>query len=57
VRTGRAHAGMLDHVMVDYYGTPTPIGGVANITLLDARTLGVQPWEKKTTEHHRKSDT
>ena len=47
VRTGRAHAGMLDHVMVDYYGTPTPIGGVANITLLDARTLGVQPWEKK----------
>ena len=47
VRTGRAHAGMLDHVLVDYYGTPTPIGGVANITLLDARTLGVQPWEKK----------
>lgn len=47
VRTGRAHAGMLDHVMVDYYGTPTPISGVANITLLDARTLGVQPWEKK----------
>jgi ribosome recycling factor len=47
VRTGRAHAGMLDHVMVDYYGTLTPIGGVANITLLDARTLGVQPWEKK----------
>lgn len=47
VRTGRAHAGMLDHVVVDYYGTPTPISGVANITLLDARTLGVQPWEKK----------
>ncbi len=47
VRTGRAHAGMLDHVVVDYYGTPTSISGVANITLLDARTLGVQPWEKK----------
>lgn len=47
VRTGRAHAGLLDHVMVDYYGTPTPITGVANVTLLDARTIGVQPWEKK----------
>ncbi len=47
VRTGRAHPGMLDHLQVDYYGTPTPITGVANVTLLDARTLGVQPWEKK----------
>src|SRR3982751_4049730 len=47
VRTGRAHAGLLDHVMVDYYGTPTPINGVANVTLLDARTIGVTPWEKK----------
>ena len=47
VRTGRAHAGLLDHVLVDYYGTPTPINGVANVTLLDARTLGVTPWEKK----------
>ena len=46
VRTGRAHTGLLDHVMVDYYGTPTPINGVANVTLLDARTIGVQPWEK-----------
>lgn len=46
VRTGRAHTGLLDHVTVDYYGTPTPIGQVANVTLLDARTLGVQPWEK-----------
>lgn len=46
VRTGRAHTGILDHVMVDYYGTPTPIPQVANVTLLDARTLGVQPWEK-----------
>ena len=46
VRTGRAHTGLLDHVTVDYYGNPTPISQVANVTLLDARTLGVQPWEK-----------
>jgi ribosome recycling factor len=49
VRTGRAHAGLLDHVMVDYYGTQTPIPKVANVSLLDARTLGVTPWEKKMT--------
>ena len=47
VRTGRAHTGLLDHVMVDYYGTPTAISQVANITLVDARTIGVTPWEKK----------
>ncbi|HZW21979.1 ribosome recycling factor [Noviherbaspirillum sp.] len=47
VRTGRAHVGILDHVQVDYYGTPTAISQVANLTLLDARTIGVQPWEKK----------
>lgn len=47
VRTGRAHTGLLDQVQVDYYGTPTPISGVANVTLLDARTIGVSPWEKK----------
>ncbi len=46
VRTGRAHTGLLDHVMVDYYGSPVPVNQVANITLVDARTLGVQPWEK-----------
>jgi len=46
VRTGRAHTGILDHVQVDYYGSPMPINQVANITLLDARTIGVQPWEK-----------
>ncbi|MBI5921209.1 MAG: ribosome recycling factor [Betaproteobacteria bacterium] len=46
VRTGRAHPGILDHVQVDYYGTMTPINQVANITLIDARTIGVQPWEK-----------
>jgi ribosome recycling factor len=47
VRTGRAHAGILDHIQVDYYGTPTLINQVANVTLIDARTIGVQPWEKK----------
>ncbi len=46
VRTGRAHTGILDHVQVDYYGSPVPITQVANITLVDARTIGVQPWEK-----------
>jgi ribosome recycling factor len=47
VRTGRAHAGLLDHIMVDYYGSMVPIGQVANVTVQDARTLAVQPWEKK----------
>ncbi len=47
VRTGRAHTGLLDHVMVDYYGTMMPINQVANVNLLDARTISVQPWEKK----------
>ena len=47
VRTGRAHTGILDHIEVDYYGTPTKINQLANITLLDARTISVQPWEKK----------
>jgi ribosome recycling factor len=47
VRTGRAHVGILDHIQVDYYGNPTQINQVANVTLVDARTIGVQPWEKK----------
>ncbi len=47
IRTGRAHAGLLDHLMVDYYGNPTPISQVAKVTVLDARALGVTPWEKK----------
>jgi ribosome recycling factor len=47
VRTGRAHTGMLDHVMVDYYGTPTQLNQVAKIILLDSRTIGVTPFEKK----------
>jgi ribosome recycling factor len=47
VRTGRAHTGILDHVMVDYYGTQMPINQVANVSLLDARTISISPWEKK----------
>jgi ribosome recycling factor len=47
VRTGRAHTGILDHVMVDYYGSPVPISSVANINLIDVRNIGVTPWEKK----------
>ncbi len=47
VRTGRAHAGLVDHLKVDYYGTETPIPQVANVTLADARTIAIQPWDKK----------
>jgi ribosome recycling factor len=47
VRTGRAHTGLLDHVMVDYYGTPTPLNQVAKVILMDSRTIGVTPFEKK----------
>jgi ribosome recycling factor len=47
VRTGRAHTGLLDHIQVDYYGSMVPIAQVANIGLGDARTITVQPWEKK----------
>jgi ribosome recycling factor len=47
VRTGRAHTGLLDHVMVDYYGSATPLNQLAKITLLDARTIGVAPFDKK----------
>ncbi|BBE49932.1 Ribosome-recycling factor [Ferriphaselus amnicola] len=46
VRTGRAHTGILDHVTVDYYGSPMPINQVASVTLIDSRTIGVQPFEK-----------
>jgi ribosome recycling factor len=46
IRTGRAHTGILEQVHVDYYGSPVPISQVANVTLLDARTISVQPWEK-----------
>src|SRR5213080_1267052 len=50
VRTGRAHTGLLDHIHVDYYGTPTPLNQVAKVTLLDSRTIGVTPFEKKMTQ-------
>ncbi|AAU27791.1 TPA: ribosome recycling factor [Legionella pneumophila] len=46
IRTGRANASLLDHVMVDYYGSPTPLSQVANITTSDSRTILVTPWEK-----------
>ena len=45
IRTGRAHPGILDQVQVDYYGSIVPISQVANVSLLDARTISVQPWE------------
>jgi ribosome recycling factor len=47
VRTGRAHTGLLDHLRVDYYGAEMPINQVANVTLSDARTISIQPFEKK----------
>jgi len=47
IRTGRAHTGLLDHIHVDYYGSMVPLSQVANVTLIDSRTIGVQPWEKK----------
>lgn len=47
IRTGRAHTGLLDHVMVDYYGQQIPIPQVASVSVIDSRTLGVSPWEKK----------
>lgn len=46
IRTGRAHPGILDQVQVDYYGSLVPISQVANVTLIDARNISVQPWEK-----------
>ena len=46
IRTGRAHPGLLDQVQVDYYGSSVPISQVANVSLQDARTITVQPWEK-----------
>ena len=46
IRTGRASTGILDHIMVEYYGSPVPLSQVANVTLMDARTLNVQVWER-----------
>jgi ribosome recycling factor len=47
IRTGRASPAIIEHLMVDYYGTPTPLNQVSNITVQDARTLALQPWEKQ----------
>lgn len=47
IRTGRAHAGILDHVLVEYYGSMVPVSQVANVNLVDARTINVQVWEKQ----------
>lgn len=49
LRTGRANTALLDHLTVEYYGNPTPLNQVASISVLDARTLSVNPWEKKMT--------
>jgi len=46
LRTGRANTALLDNIKVDYYGSPTPLSQVANVTVADSRTIGVQPWEK-----------
>ncbi len=46
IRTGRAHAGILDHVQVEYYGSPVPVSQVGNVNVIDARTLSIQPYEK-----------
>ena len=47
IRAGKANPNMLDGIVADYYGAPTPIAQIANISVLDARTISVQPWEKK----------
>ena len=56
IRTGRAHPGILDSVVVSYYGTDTPIQQVANITVEDARTIAVTPWEKNLLSDVEKND-
>src|ERR1700694_2870429 len=55
VRTGRAHTGLIDHLRVDYYGSEMPINQVANVTLSDARTISIQPFEKKMVQVVEKS--
>ena len=46
LRTGRAHASLVDHIVVDYYGAPTPIGQLASVAVPESRTLTIQPWDK-----------
>ena len=55
IRTGRAHPGILDGISVDYYGNATPLSQVANISVLDARTLSISPWEKQLTPEIEKA--
>jgi ribosome recycling factor len=55
IRTGRAHPGILDGVMVSYYGSEVPISQVANVVVEDARTLSISPWEKKTLQDIEKA--
>ncbi|AGF46877.1 ribosome recycling factor [Candidatus Kinetoplastibacterium desouzaii TCC079E] len=55
IRTGRAHTGILDHIKIDYYGTPSLISQVANVSLIDARTISVTPYEKNMLGHIEKS--
>lgn len=55
IRTGRAHTSLLDHIMVDYYGTDTPLNQVANVGIEDARTLSVTPWEDSMVEKVEKA--
>ncbi len=55
IRAGKATPAMLDGILVEYYGAPTPIGQVANITVLDVRTISIQPWEKNMLQHIEKA--
>lgn len=57
IRAGKANPSMLDSVVVDYYGTPTPLNQVGNVNTLDARTISVQPWEKPMLEEIEKAIT
>jgi len=54
VRTGRAHPSLLDHLMVDYYGSQVPISQVANLGVEDARTLMITPWERQMVKSSRR---
>jgi ribosome recycling factor len=57
IRAGKANPAMLDGIMADYYGNPTPINQIANISVLDARTISVQPWEKNMLHHIERAIT
>ena len=55
IRTGRASPAIIEHLMIDYYGTPTPLTQIAGISALDPRTLVIQPWDKSTIQSIEKS--